>query len=98
MSLKSFISKIYAKHVFIQTQLWANNPVATQQKVFNDLIRQANATQFGKDHLFSEINSFSDFQKQVPIRDYEALRPYIDKVVAGEKDILWTGKLFISEK
>ena len=92
MSLKSFISKIYAKHVFIQTQLWSNNPVATQQKVFNDLIRQANATQFGKDHLFSEINSFSDFQKQVPVRDYEALRPYIDKVVAGEKDILWTGK------
>ena len=92
MSLKSFISKIYAKHVFNQTQLWSNNPVATQQKVFNDLIRQANATQFGKDHLFSEINSFSDFQKQVPIRDYEALRPYIDKVVAGEKDILWTGK------
>ncbi len=92
MSLKTFLSKIYAKKVYNQTQKWANNPIITQQKVFNDLIRQANATQFGKDHSFSEISSFKDFQKRVPIRDYEALRPYVDRVVAGEKDILWKGK------
>ena len=92
MSLKTYLSKIYAKRVYNQTQKWSNNPVETQQKVFNDLIRQANATQFGKDHKFSEITSFQDYQKQVPVRDYEALRPYIDRVVAGEKDILWKGK------
>ena len=92
MSLKSLISKIYAKRVYNQTQLWANNPVETQRKVFNDLIRQANDTQFAKDHRFSEIKNFSDFQLRVPVRDYEALRPYVDKVVAGEKDILWPGK------
>ncbi len=92
MSLKTFLSKIYAKKVYNQTQAWANNPIETQKKVFDKLIRQANATQFGKDHKFSEITSFQDFQKQVPVRDYEALRSYIDKVVAGEKDILWKGK------
>ncbi len=92
MSLKTFLSKIYAKKVYNQTQKWANNPIETQKKVFDKLIRQANATQFGKDHSFSEISSFYDFQNQVPIRDYEALRPYVDRVVAGEKDILWKGK------
>ena len=92
MSLKTFLSKIYAKKVYNQTQSWSNNPIETQKKVFDNLIRQANATQFGKDHKFSEITSFQDFQKQVPVRDYEALRSYIDKVVAGEKDILWKGK------
>ncbi len=92
MSLKTYLSKIYAKRVYNQTQKWANNPVATQQKVFESLIRQANATQFGKDHSFSEISSFKDFQNRVPIRDYEALRPYVDRVVAGEKNILWKGK------
>jgi GH3 auxin-responsive promoter len=92
MSLKSFLSKIYANRVYLQTQKWANNPIETQQKVFRDLIRQANKTQFGKDHNFSKITTFQDFQKQVPIRDYEALRPYVDRVVAGEKDILWKGK------
>ena len=92
MSLKSFLSKIYAKRVYRQTQKWANNPLETQKKVFLDLIRQANRTQFGKDHFFSEITNYKDYQKRVPVRDYEALRPYIDKVVAGEKDILWPGK------
>ncbi len=92
MSLKTYLSKIYAKRVFYQTQKWANNPIETQKKVFQDLIRQAHATHFGKDHNFLEIKTFVDFQKQVPVRDYEALRPYIDKVVAGEKDILWKGK------
>ena len=92
MSLKSFLSKIYAKRVYNQTQIWANNPVATQQKVFENLILQAKNTQFGKDHNFSKIKTFQDFQKSVPIRDYEGLRPYIDQVVAGKENVLWTGK------
>ena len=92
MSLKVFLSRIYANRVYNQTQAWANNPLAAQQKVFNDLIRQANATRFGKDHHFSEIKTFEDFQKRVPVRDYEDLRPYVDRVVAGENDILWKGK------
>ncbi|MBC7641729.1 MAG: GH3 auxin-responsive promoter family protein [Flavobacterium sp.] len=92
MSLKSFLSIIYAKRVYNQTQSWANNPIAAQQNVFNDLIRQANDTQFGKDHHFSEIKTFENFQKQVPVRDYEALRSYLDQVVAGKSDILWPGK------
>ncbi len=92
MSLKTFLSKIYARRVYNQTQLWSNNPIATQQKVFLDLVRQAKNTEFGKDHFFSEITTYDEFQKRVPIRDYEALRPYVDRVVAGEKDILWNGK------
>ncbi len=67
--------------------------MATQQKVFQALLRQkAETTQFGKDHNFSTIHSFEDFAKNVPIRDYEALRPYVDRVVKGEANILWKGK------
>jgi hypothetical protein len=92
MSIKAFAAKILAKKVYTQTQKWANNPLETQQKVFANLIRQAENTQFGKYHHFSNINSFEDFSKQVPVRDYEQLKSYIDKVVAGESDILWKGK------
>ena len=92
MSIKAIAAKILAKKVYAQTQKWANNPVDTQQKVFNTLIRQAESTQFGKDHLFSSIKSFEDFAKHVPVRDYEQLKTYVDKVVAGESDILWKGK------
>ncbi|WP_298117726.1 GH3 auxin-responsive promoter family protein [Flavobacterium sp.] len=92
MSIKSIAAKIFAKKIHKQTQKWASNPVETQQKVFNDLIRQAKETQFGKDHNFNSIKTFEDFAKQVPIRDYEELKPYVDRVVKGEENILWKGK------
>lgn len=92
MSVKSFFAKIFANIVVMQQQKWMIRPVETQQQVFNSLISQAKFTQFGKDHLFSNIKKYSDFTQLVPIRDYEALRPYVEKVVAGEKDILWKGK------
>jgi GH3 auxin-responsive promoter len=92
MSLKTFLSKIYAKRVYNQTQNWANNPIETQQKVFRDLIRQAKNTVFGKDHFFFEISTYEAYQKRVPVRDYEALRTYVERVIAGENDILWKGK------
>jgi phenylacetate-coenzyme A ligase PaaK-like adenylate-forming protein len=92
MSIKSFAAKIFAKHIHKKTQAWANNPVETQSKVFQELIHQAKDTIFGKDHHFSEIKTVEDFARQVPIRDYEELRPYVDRMVQGEANILWKGK------
>ncbi|WP_439553361.1 GH3 auxin-responsive promoter family protein [Flavobacterium macrobrachii] len=92
MSIKSFAAQLFAKHIHKKTQAWANNPVETQQKVFQELIFQAKDTVFGKDHHFSEIKTVEDFAKQVPIRDYEELRPYVDRMVKGEENILWKGK------
>lgn len=92
MSLKAIAAKIFAKIIHNKTQKWVQHPVETQQRVFVNLIASADATQFGKDHNFTGIKSFEDFAKQVPIRDYEELRPYVDRVVKGEADILWKGK------
>lgn len=92
MSIKSFAAQLFAKHIHKKTQAWANNPVETQRNVFQELIHQAKDTVFGKDHNFSEIKTFEDFAKQVPIRDYEELRPYVDRMVKGEENILWKGK------
>lgn len=92
MSIKAFFAKKFAKKIYDKTQKWASNPVETQERVFKDLIQQAKGTQFGKDHNFSGITSFSDFAKNVPIRDYEGLKPYIEKVKKGEENILWKGK------
>jgi hypothetical protein len=75
-----------------KTQKWVTNPVVAQQKVFENLIRRAEKTQFGKDHHFSQIKNPEDFAKQVPIRDYEELKPYVDRVVQGEENVLWKGK------
>ena len=71
---------------------WVNNPIETQEKVFRTLIATAAETSFGKDHRFHVIKSTADFAARVPIRDYEALKPYVERVVAGEEDVLWPGK------
>ena len=91
-SLKAFFAKLYAAKTYNKINKWASNPIETQQKVFHSLISEARSTQFGKDHDFININSHEEFVKRVPIRDYEALKPYIEKVVAGESDVLWKGK------
>ena len=73
--IKSYLSKIFAAIVRKRIDRWAKNPVATQQKVFEQLISQAKNTAFGRDHHFDEIKNYDDFVARVPIRDYEALRP-----------------------
>jgi len=92
MSVKAFAAKLFAKRIHAQTQKWANDPVATQEKVLASLLKTAAPTKFGKDHHFSSIKSHADFVQNVPVRDYEGLKPYVDLVVNGEGNILWIGK------
>jgi len=92
MSLKSFAAKIFASYIARKTAKWVNNPIEAQDRVFRDLLQKAANTKFGKDHGFGEIVSHEDFVKRVPIRDYEELKVYIEKVVSGQADILWPGK------
>ena len=92
MSIKAIAAKLFAQHIHKKTQTWVKNPVTTQQAVFEELIKQAQQTQFGKDHHFDQIKTTEDFAKQVPIRDYEDLKPYVEKVVKGEENVLWKGK------
>lgn len=92
MSLKTLGAKIFAAIIHGKTQKWAQNPVATQQKVFEGLLAAAKGTHFGKDHGFDGITTHADFTAKVPVRDYEALKSYVDRVVHGEENVLWPGK------
>lgn len=92
MSLKSFLGKKYAKSVAKKIKKESLLAVELQNRVFWSLIETAKNTQFGKDHHFDKIKNYDDFKKYVPIRDYEKLKTYMEKVVAGEENILWPGK------
>lgn len=92
MSLKSTLAIPFAKKAQKKVHKWAYNPHKTQQKVFKELIKKAKNTAFGKDHNFDKITSYSDFKKQVKVTDYEGLRPYVDRIIAGENNVLWKGK------
>ena len=91
-SIKAFAAKLYAARIYNKINRWASNPIETQERVFQSLISDASDTQFGSDHNFKNITTHADFVKHVPVRDYEALKPYVEKMVAGEANILWKGK------
>ena len=90
--MKTLITIFFARLVKKRNNKWISNPLKFQAETFNKLLKKAVNTEFGKDHNFSSIKNYKDFQNQVPIRDYEALKPYVDRVVAGKKNILWPGQ------
>ncbi|WP_394974409.1 GH3 auxin-responsive promoter family protein [uncultured Croceitalea sp.] len=92
MSLKAIAAKLFAKRIDKKNTKWIFNPHEAQERVFKALIANAKNTKFGKDHDFSLIKNYSDFAKQVPIRDYEELKEYIEKILEGKDDVLWPGK------
>ena len=92
MGIRSFLSKPLASLIAGQTSKWSLNPGVYQEKIRKGIVSRAERTVFGKDHGFADIKSHDDFKKQVPIRDYEVLSPYIKKILDGSSDVLWPGK------
>lgn len=90
--MKSFLAKLVAKFVDKQNKKWINNPIKTQEKVFEYLMANGRKTRFGKDHHFDKIASYEDFKQQVAVQDYEGLKSYFDATANGEADVLWPGK------
>jgi len=86
------LSKPFAAFAVWRINKWKNDAVNAQQNILENLIREAKHTAFGKDHSFDTVKNYSDFKLRVPVRDYEGLKPYVDRVVAGEADVLWKGK------
>jgi hypothetical protein len=91
-NMKSFIIRQAAKWISKRVDKQAQQAVADQQALFQRLILQGRETAFGRDHGFAAIHKPADYHRQVPIQDYEDLRPYIERVIGGEHDVLWPGK------
>ena len=91
MGVKSSLGVVFAKLIYKKIKKWSSNPIETQEKVFQDLIQTAKNTAFGKDHHFSSINNYESFKNNVPVKDYEDIKPYIERVKKGEENVLWPG-------
>jgi hypothetical protein len=92
MGFRSLLSKPFAKIVANQNRRWIQDPVGAQRRIFNTLVQTATPTKFGADHSFSEITNPKEFRQAVPVRDYEKLKPYVERIKQGESDVLWPGK------
>lgn len=69
-----------------------NTAVEDQEKILLELIKTGRGTEFGKEHQFDKIENYADFKNAVPVRDYEQLKPYIDRIKEGRHNVLWKGK------
>lgn len=90
--IKKALIRIVARFKKKQVNSWAQNPIDVQNKQLKYIVKNARKTIFGRDHNFSEITNYEQFKLKVPVRDYEDLRKYFEKIKLGKKNVLWPGK------
>jgi hypothetical protein len=73
---------------------WKNNPMDAQREVLQDLVSSAQYTEFGKAYNFSSLFTVKAFKEAVPIHEYEDLKPYIERVMQGEQNVLWNTPIY----
>ncbi len=92
MKLKSILAKPFGNYISNKINKSKETAVEDQEKILKDILKAARHTVFGREHGFENITLYEDFKKQVPFRNYEQLKPYIDKIKDGKQNVLWKGK------
>ena len=93
MNLTNLVEKIALSRRQKELDKYANNGLAMQQEVLHYLVEYAKDTEYGRNHLFSTIQSYDDFVQNVPVNTYEELKGDIDRMRHGEENILWPGQV-----
>ncbi len=92
MNLKSLFAKPFASYIYNQIRKGTETAVSDQENILKSLLKTGTNTEFGKEHGFENIKTYDDYKKTVPIRDYEQLKPYIQKIKEGKHNVLWKGQ------
>lgn len=90
--LYSFISWIMKKRIH-QIELFLKYPHEVQDELMKNLLYDARRTSFGKEHGFEDIKDYDAYRARVPVRTYEEIYPYIERLMKGEQDILWPSEI-----
>lgn len=73
---------------------WITNPVAAQREVLQDLVTSAQYTEFGRKYNFSKLFTVRRFKQEVPVHEYEDIKPYIIRMMNGEENVLWNTPIY----
>ncbi len=92
MGIITNVVRTIAVRVHKQIEFMAEHPHKFQNSIFHQNIAKAKSTIYGQEHNFKDINNYEDYVKNVPLNNYESLRPYMNRVLEGEKNVLWPGK------
>ena len=83
----------YLKQRIGRIQKFIKTPHKIQEAVLRDLIAATKHTFWGKKYGYRQIKSIEDYAKQVPVSSYDDLKPLIQRMMRGERDILWSGQV-----
>src|SRR5436305_1894641 len=86
--LNSIASWLMKKRMH-QIELFIKYPVDVQMEWMNSLVRDAANTEYGVNYRFAEITDYKQFREQIPLNDYESLKPWIERMRRGEQNLLW---------
>jgi len=92
MNLKSLLAKPFAQYIYKQIKRNSAHALADQDAILKQLLKVGKGTEFGKEHRFNEIADYQSFQTAIPLRDYEAFKPFIERIKEGRENVLWKGK------
>ncbi|AZQ62056.1 GH3 auxin-responsive promoter family protein [Flammeovirga pectinis] len=93
MEILSTAFNWFSKRRMHQIEHFMTHPIDVQQNLFKDLISSAKNTEWGKKYDYQSINNIEQFADRVPISTYEDLSPYIERMMKGEQNILWSSKI-----
>src|SRR6476661_372860 len=92
MKIKSLLAKPFAGYVYRSVKKSMATALADQDAILKELLKIGARTEFGKEHGLDKVTTYAEFKKAVPLRDYEGLKKYIEKIKEGKHNILWKGK------
>ncbi|MBI1837115.1 MAG: GH3 auxin-responsive promoter family protein [Flavobacteriia bacterium] len=92
MAFNSIFAWIIKKRIH-QIDLFRKYPLEVQDEILSQLIEKGKDTEWGKKYEFSRIQSYLDFQRKIPLQDFDTLKPFIDRLLKGEENILWPSEL-----
>ena len=92
MNITKIISKTFDSRLK-QIDLYASQASEIQHRVLSRLTRQAAQTEWGRKYDYSSIRNYEDFRKRVPIQTYEEIKPYVERLRAGEQNLLWPSEI-----
>ncbi|HMW67354.1 MAG TPA: GH3 auxin-responsive promoter family protein, partial [Chitinophagaceae bacterium] len=91
MKIKSFFARPFASFVHKNIRKGMQTALSDQENILKNLLKTGRNTEFGKESRFQEVNNFEEFKQAVPTRDYEQLKPWIERIKQGKHNILWRG-------
>ena len=93
MAIVNSIFTWYMKKRVHQIELFMKYPLDVQEEWFQTLISTAEDTEWGKKYDYSSIETPDQFKERVPIQTYDTLKPFIERMLKGEQNILWPSEI-----